>query len=185
MPTSLPDPLVDPAFVLRVANLAHRKPTQFAVLPQPETVEALKASLRLSALRKVSLKGAVEPVGSKDFRLRATLGATVVQPCVLTLEPVTTRLDVPVERMYLSRFTLPEGEEAEMPEDDTLEPLPEEIDLIAVLHEALSLHLPSYPRSTAAEAGELVFTEPGKAAMTDADARPFAGLAGLKDKLQN
>ena len=52
-----------------------------------------------------------------------------------------------------------------------------------VLAEALALALPDYPRGDEEVIGEQVFTEPGKEAMTDEDAKPFAGLAALRDKL--
>ena len=41
----------------------------------------------------------------------------------------------------------------------------------------------TYPRKADAPAGDARVTEPGKVAMTDADTRPFAGLAALRDKL--
>ena len=49
--------------------------------------------------------------------------------------------------------------------------------------EALSLAIPLYPRAEDATLGEAVFTEPGKQAMTDEDAKPFAGLASLRESL--
>ena len=76
--------------------------------------------------------------------------------------------------------TAPEGAEIEMPEDDTQEPLPEVIDLGAVMAEALALALPDYPRAPGAELGEAVFAAPGVAALRDADLRPFAALAKLR-----
>ncbi len=47
----------------------------------------------------------------------------------------------------------PTDDEAEMPEDDTAEPLPEVIDPGAVMFEALALALPDYPRAPKAETG--------------------------------
>jgi uncharacterized metal-binding protein YceD (DUF177 family) len=52
------------------------------------------------------------------------------------------------------------------------------------LAEALALALPLYPRAPGAELGEAAFTEPGKPVLRDEDARPFAGLAHLRDKLK-
>ena len=72
-----------------------------------------------------------------------------------------------------------------MPDDDTVDALPDELDLRSVLMESLSLALPAFPRAEGVELGEAVFTEPGKSAMTDEDARPFAGLSTLKNKLEN
>ncbi|NNK79430.1 MAG: DUF177 domain-containing protein, partial [Litoreibacter sp.] len=49
--------------------------------------------------------------------------------------------------------------------------------------EALSLALPAYPRAEGAELGETVFSEPGTDPMSDEDAKPFAALAALKNKM--
>jgi uncharacterized metal-binding protein YceD (DUF177 family) len=114
--------------------------------------------------------------------LRGRLGATVVQPCVVTLEPVTTRIEAPVERLYQADWVEPEAEEAESPEDDRIEALPEVLDLGALIEEALALALPLYPRAAGVELGEAIYTEPGAAPLTDEAARPFAGLKGLIDK---
>ncbi|MCV6584083.1 MAG: DUF177 domain-containing protein [Marinibacterium sp.] len=169
---------------LRVADLSPHHPTPFALQPQAPALRAIADELGLLGLRKLRLEGTVEASGKRDWRLRATLGATVVQPCVITLDPVTTRIDVPVERLYLARYVDPDGEEAEMPEDDRIEPLPETLDLDALLIEALALNLPQYPRADGASLGEAVFTEPGETPMRDEDARPFAGLSALRDQLK-
>ena len=139
--------------------------------------------LALDGLKKLSFKGSVKTMGKSDWQLDGTLGATVVQPCVVTLDPVSTRIDVPVSRLYVHDFEEPNTTEEEMPEDDSQEPLTATIDPWTVMIEALTLHIPLYPRSTDAELGTLTVTEPGKTPMTDEDAKPFAGLAALKDSL--
>ena len=136
-------------------------------------------------IRKLRFAGALIPVGKRDWRLEGLLGATVQQACVVTLEPVTSRIDEEVARAYAADFTVPDAAEVEMPEDDSTDPLPETLDLHEVMVEALALALPAYPRADGAETGTAVFTEPGKAAMTDEDAKPFAGLAALKQSLEN
>jgi uncharacterized metal-binding protein YceD (DUF177 family) len=107
-----------------------------------------------------------------------------VQPCVATLAPVTTRIDTDVTRLYLADWQEPEGEEAEMPEDDTTEALPDRVDLAAVMAEALALALPDYPRASDAEIGTTQFAAPGVTPMTDEDAKPLAGLAALRDRMR-
>jgi uncharacterized metal-binding protein YceD (DUF177 family) len=168
---------------LRVAGLSQSSDNTFALRPAPEELTALAESLGLSALRKLSFEGHVVPQGSRDWRLEGRLGATVVQPCVVTLEPVTTRIDTDVTRQYLRDFEEPQEEEAEMPEDDTQEALGAWIDPRQVMLEALALSVPDYPRKEGAQAGEVVHTEPGQKPMTDAEAKPFAGLAALRDAL--
>lgn len=167
---------------LRLADLPRRKVTRFAVAPGPAALAALADDLGLSALRKLRLEGELVPEGRRDWALKGRLGATVVQPCVVTLAPVTTRIEAPVERIYQAGWVEPEAEEAESPEDDRVEALPEVLDLAALMAEALALALPLYPRAEGAELGTVIHTEPGAAPLTDEAARPFAGLKGLIDK---
>lgn len=168
----------------RTADLAQNSPTPFEIRPDAEQLKAIAAELGLSDLRKLSLTGEIAARGKRDWTLTARLGATVVQPCVVTLEPVTTRIDTAVKRTYLADMPEPEAEEMEMPEDDTQEPLGPAIDPGAVMIEALALALPLYPRKPGAETGEAVFAAPGVTPMRDDDAKPFAGLSGLRDALK-
>jgi len=103
----------------------------------------------------------------------------------VTLDPVTTRIDTEVRRTYLANMPEPAGEEVEMPEDDTIEPLPVTIDPAAVMAEALALALPLYPRKDGVALGEANYAAPGTEAMTDETARPFAGLANLRDRMKD
>lgn len=168
---------------LRVSELSQNAPTAFLCRPDATHLKEIAEDLDLSSLRKLSFSGEIAAQGKADWRLTGKLGATVVQPCAVTLEPVTTRIDVPVQRLYQKDYVDIDAPEAEMPEDDTVEPLTAWIDPGAVMLEALALHVPEYPRADGAELGELVVTEPGVAPMRDEDARPFAGLAALKDQL--
>lgn len=176
----------DPAnAALRVADLDPNRPAEFALRPDAAAQKALAEDLGLLGLRKLSFAGQIAAAGRRDWRLTGQLGATVVQPCVVTLAPVTTRIDVPVVRLYIAGMELPEGAETEMPEDDTTEALADQIDPAAVMAEALALALPDYPRADGADLGEAVFAGPGVTPMRDEDARPFAGLAGLRDALKD
>ena len=169
---------------VRLAELSADRETTFDLAPDPAVQTALAAALGIERLRKLRFTGALRPEGRQDWRLEARLGATAVQNCVVTLAPVTTRIDESVIRRYLAELPPPpEGGETEMPEDDSAEPLPDTVDLGTVMAEALAIALPAYPRAPGAELGEAVFAEPGIAPMTDDDARPFAGLADLRDRL--
>lgn len=170
---------------LRLAELPQDAPTAFALEPDAETRAALADTLGTSAIRKLRFTGTLTPQGRRDWRLDAELGATVVQPCVVTLAPVATRIDTAVTRRYLADFSLPEtAAEVEMPEDDTAEPLPERVDLMAVMTEALALSLPDYPRAEGVDLGTAQAAPPGVAPLTDEELKPFSGLQSLRDKLR-
>jgi uncharacterized metal-binding protein YceD (DUF177 family) len=172
------------ATAFRVAALPQNAAMPFALRPEAAELARIAADLGLLGLRKLSFTGDIRAEGDADWRLQAKLGATVVQACVVTLEPVTTRIDMPVTRAYRRDYVESEAPEAEMPEDDTVEPLGLWIDPTEVMQEMLALALPLYPRSEGSELGKTLHAEPGVTPMRDEDAKPFAGLAGLRDRLQ-
>ncbi|MEX0309939.1 MAG: DUF177 domain-containing protein [Tateyamaria sp.] len=173
------------ATALRVAGLSQNAPTPFALSPSAGEMAEIADTLEISALRKLRFEGQIAAHGATDWLLTGQLGATVTQPCAVTLVPVTTRIDVPVRRLYVRDYEEIDVPEAEMPEDDEVEPLTSWIDPGAVMTEALSLAIPDFPRAEGAELGQMVLTEPGVAPLTDEAAKPFAGLADLKSSLED
>lgn len=170
---------------LQVADLPQRRPHRFDLTPTPEETARIAQALQLDALRKLSFSGTLRPEGRQGWRLEAALGATVVQPCIVTLDPVTTRIDRPVTRLYVKNWEeTVTSDDMEMPEDDTIEPLESSIDLLQVLTEALALALPDYPRADGAELETARFAPPGTTPLTDEDTKPFAALKDLKKKLE-
>ena len=172
-----------PTRVLRLADLTNRHTTRFDLTTTAAERDAVAAHLDILGVKKLTFQGEITPQGRGDWHLNGKLGATVVQECVATLAPVTTRLDEDVRRVYAADFDFPQEAEAEMPEDDAVEPLPQTLDLGQVMVEALSLALPPFPRAPGAELGQVLAAGAGIAPMTDDDAKPFAGLGALRDSL--
>ena len=170
---------------LRFADLSQRKAHQIRLVPDAGQLEALADRLEVDALRKVRLDAELTPGPGADWTLTGTLGATVVQPCRVTTEPVVTRIDEVLDRHYVADWTEPEGEEAEMPDDDTREPLPVTLDMGDVLEEALTLAIPAFPRADGADDVDLTASPLGAAPLTDEAIRPFAGLAALRAKMDD
>ncbi|MEL7014008.1 MAG: DUF177 domain-containing protein [Pseudomonadota bacterium] len=169
-----------------VGKLSPKAPYSFDLQPRDDDLLGLQDDLGLIGLRKLRLKGEITADGATDWTLYARLGATVVQPCVATLEPVTTRIDEDVTRRFLKNW--PDeadlGEETEMPEDDSLERLRDEIDLFAVLRESLSLSLPTYPRADGATADIAEARPDGAAPITSIGDDAVSALSDLKKKLE-
>jgi Predicted metal-binding, possibly nucleic acid-binding protein len=165
---------------LRVSELTTRGGLRFHLTPTPEARAELAGELGALKVRKLDFTGEITAEGRHDWRLEGVLGATVIQECVITAEPVTTRVDERITRRFLRDMPVPTEAEAEIPEDDTLEPLGPVIDPGAVMAEALALALPDYPRAPGAEL-------PESATDDDADARPnpFAALAALRKDPEN
>ncbi|MCB6177034.1 DUF177 domain-containing protein [Rhodobacter sp. Har01] len=174
--------MTDDAPTFRTGALSHRHPTPVRWTADAPALAALAMTLDLPGIDALAFDGAFAPEGRDDFRLEGRLTARLTQSCVVTLAPVPARIDEPVLRRYLADYADPQAEEAEMPDDDTVEPLPAFIDLAAVVAEALALALPPYPRAPGADLGEAVFAPPGVEPLREADLRPFAALAALKPK---
>lgn len=148
-------------------------------------LDAIARDLGLLGLRKLSLVGRIVAVKDDEFELTAHLGATVDQPCVVTLAPVRTRIDEPVVRFFGGEEPEFEaGSESEIPEDVNREPLGQVIDPGLIMVEMLALSLPLFPRAPDAELEQSAFTAPGRTPLSDDDVRPFSGLKSLRDKLQ-
>lgn len=163
----------------RTGGLSPRKPTRFAYTPDAAVREALAEDLGLLALRKLDFSGQITPDGRDAMVLTGTLAAECDQACIVTLAPVRAQITEDVRRRFVAGLSEPEADEMEMPVDDTVEPMPEVIDIAEIAAEALMLALPLYPRAPGAELGSVVVAPEGVAPLADSDLKPFAGLAGL------
>lgn len=170
------------ATLLRTADLAGRRGVAFDLRPAAADAAAIAVAAGAEAVADLRFAGEVAPLGARDLVLTGRLTGRAVQPCVVTLAPVETGVDATVERRYVVGLPDPEPGETEMPADDTVEPMPETIDLVAVMAEALALALPDYPRAPGAALARADFGPPGVAPLTDADLNPFAALAALRQR---
>jgi uncharacterized metal-binding protein YceD (DUF177 family) len=153
----------------------------FDVAPSEHEAAALARLMGARAVRKMRFRGRLTAVAG-GWRLDARLGATVVQTCVVSLDPVTTRIDQAVRRTWLPEAAPRMEVIVDPEEEDEIEPLGERIDLGLVAIEALALALPAYPRKSGASLA--AGAAPAAAAAADDDEpRPFAALAALRGKM--
>jgi uncharacterized metal-binding protein YceD (DUF177 family) len=164
---------------LRLAELPARKITRFDLVADAPTRAAIAKWADIVGVEALRLKGELRPNGRSDWELSATLSATVVQECVISLAPVTTKIHETVTRRYLAHMEMPSEEEVEMPEDDSTEPLPASVNLAGVALEALELALPLYPRAPGASLSTASVTEPGAEPLSEEQIKPFANLRAL------
>ena len=87
---------------INLRRLAADQTVSFKLEPDAPAREEIAQQLELLGLRKVRFEGTIRPAGKRDWQLDAKLGATVVQTCVVTLNPVSTRIDDPITRLYLA-----------------------------------------------------------------------------------
>jgi len=163
--------------------LSLRRPTRFDYAPDRAASVELARSLGLLGLYQLRFHGEIAPDGRGEFLLTGSLSADVSQACVVTLDPVDSRVRETVTRRFVTDLPEPAADEVEMAPDDTIEPLPEMIDIAEIAIEALMLALPLYPRAPGATLGEMIHAEAGVTPLADGDLKPFAGLAALAGRL--
>ncbi len=151
---------------------------------------------RFDLLSLSSLRAEIRVVPSDDgssVRLEGRLWAEAVQPCVVTLAPVATRIDAPFQRAFGTsarenwEYAAPpagEGEKGQTltDEDVPIEPLEgDSIDLGKIVSEQFGLELDPFPRSKGTRFegfstdGDISFAGQKKE-------NPFAVLEKLKNK---
>lgn len=188
MPELVTHSSANPEFprIVEVAKLPAAAPFDFDITPDEGERAALARLMDAQAVRKMRLAGTLSPMDEGGWQLDAELGATVVQTCVITLEPVTTRIDRHVHRRFLPAGRISDERGDLSPDDDDeVDLLGPRIDLGLVATEALALALPDYPRKEGAELSKRVAAPDGTRPLEDADVKPFAALAALKDKPGN
>lgn len=173
------------ARVLDVARLRNAGTYSFEISPTEQERAAIAKLMGATSVKKLVFSGKLVPLDSRGWQLHARLGASVVQQCVVTLDPVLTRVDQEFDRKFLPADKHAAADIVVTPDDDEVEPLEDTIDLGLVAIESLALALPAYPRKTGAELATSSFAPSGVAPLQDEDLKPFAALAALKDKLGN
>lgn len=120
---------------------------------EPDERRALAVRLGLDALEHFAAAGGIERAGAV-FVLEARLVASVVQTCVVTLEPFEQRFDE-VVRLDLRRGPDPDDALVEPDAVDTVFVTGSHVDLGQVFSEELALRLDPHPRAPGADVAAL------------------------------
>jgi uncharacterized metal-binding protein YceD (DUF177 family) len=137
--------------------------------------EAIAKVAGLAALPRLEAGFDLTPQGADGLHVVGRVAATVVQNCVVTLEPIESHIDEAVDLIFLPDLT-PAADPAGLQAHEADEP-PEAmrdgvVDLGAVAIEFLLLGIDPYPRKPGA-----MFDAPPAG---DPSSHPFAALAALK-----
>lgn len=116
--------------------------------------------------------------------LTGKVSARLTQRCVVTMEPISTTVEESFQRRFLPGARIEAGADFDPEAEDPPEPLTDEIDIGEIAAEAAALAIDPYPRATDVEVERLSAAPPDAAPLDDAAARPFAGLAALKRRLE-
>jgi uncharacterized metal-binding protein YceD (DUF177 family) len=144
---------------------------------------ALARHLGLVSLERLRAELLITPEDGM-IGVQGMLRADLTQSCVVTLVPVTCRIDVPLQRRFGPDDEDEAGddnEELTLQSADSPDPVIDGlIDLGAVVTEQLALEINPFPRASEADFGALETIGAG----IDGGGGAFAVLAALKDKLE-
>jgi uncharacterized metal-binding protein YceD (DUF177 family) len=169
-PSSTPD-WTSPVVVASVPETGRR----LDLVADSATRDAIAKAAGLAALPRLEAGFDLTRQGADGLRVVGRVSANVVQNCVVTLEPIESEIDEPVDLVFLADVE-PATDAVDIQALETDDP-PEAIrdgviDLGAVATEFLLLGLDPYPRKPGA-----VFDAPPAG---DPASNPFAALAALK-----
>ncbi len=139
------------------------------------TRDAVAAAVGVEAMPALEASFDLVRIGADGVRLAGRVQATVVQSCVVTLEPLESRVDEAVELVFLPEPGGPADAAGLQPIEGEEPPealVDGKLDLGAIAVEFVFLGIDTYPRKPGA-----VFDA---APAGDPSSHPFAALAALK-----
>src|SRR4051794_40289795 len=145
-----------------------------------EERQELAEALGILGLSRLLVRYRLSAIAGDAYRLAGDISADVEQACIVSLEPVTGRIDTEFGTEFHPMAGEPESG-AELSVLDAIEIEPLENGIIPVgriVYETLSSSLDPYPRRK-----DATFSWQDPRAEQGEKASPFAALAALKDKL--
>lgn len=167
-----------------VRTRSRRQPLPFDLIAEPKDKPEIAEFLGLEALRSLRFRGEILPIGEDEWRVEGRLQAEILQICVVTLAPVTNRIEEDIARTYVpeEEFSLPDEIDFDPESEDEPDSYGLSIDLGQLALESLSLALDPYPRAPDAAPVDLEVAPPGAKPLSSEELKPFAKLAVLKEK---
>jgi uncharacterized metal-binding protein YceD (DUF177 family) len=152
--------------------------TRLALVADEQERKAVARRLALPSIERLEAHVTLSRTG-EVVRAEGRLLAALDQSCVVTRDPVSTRIDEPFLIQFIPEPSAAPDEEVELGEADcdTVFHDGSVIDLGTAIADTLALSIDPYPRSAAADAA---LKEAG--VVTQEQASPFAVLAGLKGR---
>ena len=179
------NPGAEPEFSrkIRVADLRSGSARPISAKADAEERAALATRFGAISVPRFSFAAKFDP-WRDGWRVSGVARARVAQSCVATLVDVDQVIEERFERCFTPH---PEAEASEQDIDPEAEDPPEflgdSIDVGEIAAESVALALDPYPRAPGAEFIAAAAAPEGAADIEEAEIRPFAALAALRDKL--
>ena len=168
---------------LEMFILETEKKIEFTLSFNSNELARLQKYLNLISIKKTSMSGKIVATAAGQWHLKAKIGATVVQESVLSLKPVTTRIDDKIDMRIIKGYdNKVQNSELELNEDYFIE---HELDLDVIFFENIALSIPTFPKGAGEFFENKVFTAKGIDPLTNDRISPFFVLNKLKKKDQS
>tara|TARA_X000001036_G_C20117227_1_gene577795 strand:+ start:40 stop:573 length:534 start_codon:yes stop_codon:yes gene_type:complete len=132
---------------------------------------------KVERLEKFSFKGQITQKTKHSYVLTASLSATLVQLCVLSLSPIKTSINHKIKEIFSSERDERKGKKMFVNYDavDT-EQLLDEVNIGDIMFEALNLEIPLYPKKKDTNFEGLTITKDGIKPLEIVRNKPFISL---------
>jgi uncharacterized metal-binding protein YceD (DUF177 family) len=144
---------------------------------------AIAKLLDLRGIEGLSLTYRLVRAAGGRLRLKGELKAKVIQTCVVSLEPIESSLEIPVEAEFWPQAMIAAHQERDeehggLPLAEWPEPIEEgRIDLGPLIYEMLATSLEPYPKR---EGASFEWSQEGEERNLEPRTSPFAALGALK-----
>ena len=174
--------------IVQVSELGNR-PLEINLAANAEQCAALAKRLSLSSIKSFKAQVFLTLLKNSDVDLKASFSVQVIQPCTVTLAPVSSDLKAKFSMTYTP--VVEEDEESEEDEvfedlDDMVEPpeplIDQKIDIGAALVEHLALEIDPFPRVKGAVFEGYVAGSKSEKESGFEKKNPFAALSQLQTK---
>ena len=166
-----------------IARLDKSRVQKFKYVPEASKLKSLASEIEFRQIEISDFSGSLtaKPEG---WDLHAKLKGRATQSCVISDAPVRTDLNITVIRKYrrdMSDVDIDMAHEEDF--DDSIETMPQNIELDNLIVESILLNTPEYPKLPKYLSQEVwqFSTEPEEPIVEEITQKPFAGL----DKLLN
>jgi uncharacterized metal-binding protein YceD (DUF177 family) len=155
-----------------------------ALKATPQERDALAAFLGIPAVETATGEFVVSRWRGRGLAVTGTVSADVLQTCVVTLDPVATRIEEPVESYFApapsAHRAAARQDDSEITSLDVDELIDDRIDVGVLMAEHLALGLPAYPRKPG-----VVFQPETDENGGEPDRSAFAALSKLRNRRED
>lgn len=179
-----PPPGPEFSHLVTVETLRDRGEAKLSASATPEECAALARRFNVHSVESLAFDAEIVPAAD-GWKAMGEVRAALTQLCGVTLEPVAETIAERFERRFVAGApTRAPAHELDMRGEDDPDALGAAIDLGELAAEMAALAIDPWPRAPGVAFEGARSGPPGAEALTDEAARPFAGLAALKKRME-